>query len=104
VFPGPLADARKSAGELIPEFFRNANARWTPTALHRKSVRAGGQVHEPAIAAWEARVVTLADRHPPARAFEPADASSEWITALVHLSAEPDGPKRVVHHLRSAGI
>jgi len=103
-FSGSLADARKSARELIPQFFRNANARWTPAALHRKSVRSGGQIHEPAIAAWEARVVTVADRHPPGRVFEPADASSDWIKALVHLSAEPDGPKRVEHHLRSAGI
>jgi HTH-type transcriptional regulator/antitoxin HigA len=103
-FSGSLADARKSAGELIPQFFRHANARWTPTALHRKSVRAGGKVHEPAIAAWEARVVTIADRHPPARVFEPAAASSDWINVLVHLSAKPDGPKRVEHHLRSAGI
>jgi HTH-type transcriptional regulator/antitoxin HigA len=103
-FSGSLADARKFAGELIPQFFRNANAGWTPTALHRKSVRAGGQVHEPAIAAWEARVLTVADRHPPARVFEPANASSEWLNALVHLSAAPDGPKHVEHHLRSAGI
>jgi HTH-type transcriptional regulator / antitoxin HigA len=103
-FSGSLADARKSAGELIPQFFRHANALWTPIALHRKSVRAGGKVHEPAMAAWEARVVTIADRHPPARVFEPADASSDWIKVLVHLSAKPDGPKRVEHHLRSAGI
>jgi len=103
-FSGSLADARKSADELVPQFFRNANARWTPAALHRKSVRAGGQVHEPAIAAWEARVLTVADRHPPACVFHSAGASSEWIKVLVHLSAEPDGPKRVEDHLRSAGI
>ena len=63
-FSGSRADARKSGNELILQFFRNANAHWTPAALHRKSVRASGQVHEPAIAAWEARVLTVADRHP----------------------------------------
>lgn len=103
-FAGSLAEARKSAGELVPQFFHNANARWTPMALHRKSVRAGGQVHEPAIAAWEARVLTIADRQPPDQVFDRSCASSEWIKALVHLSAEPDGPKRVHDHLRSVGI
>jgi HTH-type transcriptional regulator/antitoxin HigA len=49
-------------------------------------------------------VLTIADRHPPACVFHPASASSEWIKALVHLSAEPDGPKRVGDHLRSVGI
>ncbi len=103
-FSGSLVDARKSAGELVPQFFRNANAHWTPAALHRKSVRAGGQVHEPAIAAWEARVLTVADRHPPACIFDPACGDSEWINVLVHLSVKPDGPKRVEDHLRLAGI
>ena len=103
-FSGSLADARKAAGELIPQFFRNAGAQWAPAALHRKSVRATGQVHEPAMAAWEARVLTVANRHPPARVFEPAGASPEWIKALVHLSAQPDGPKRVEDHLRSVGV
>jgi len=103
-FSGSLPEARKSAGALVPQFFRNAHSHWTPTALHRKSVRASGQVHEPAIAAWEARVLTVAGRCPPARAFEPANASAEWIKALVHLSAAPDGPKQVEDHLRAAGI
>lgn len=103
-FSGSLADARKSADVLIPQFFRNANAHRSPAALHRKSVRAGGQVHEPALAAWEARVLTVADCHPPTCVFGPTRANSEWVKALVHLSAEPDGPKRVEDHLRSAGI
>lgn len=103
-FSGTLAEARKSAGELVPQFFRNANADWAPAALHKKTMRASGQVHEPAIAAWEARVLTVADRHPPTRVFEPNRASNEWLKALVHLSAKADGPKHVEDHLRSVGI
>ena len=103
-FSGSLAEARKSADMLIPQFFRNANAAWMSVALHRKSVRTGSRVHEPAMAVWEARVLTIADRNPPACEFVPARATSEWINALVHLSAEPDGPKRVEDHLRIAGI
>lgn len=103
-FSGSLADARKAADELVPLFFRNANAHWAPSALHRKSVRASGQVHEPAIAAWEARVLTMADRQPPISMFQPESASPDWLKTLVQLSAEPDGPMRVEDHLRSIGI
>jgi HTH-type transcriptional regulator/antitoxin HigA len=103
-FPGSLAEARKAADELIPQFFRNSCVHLTPSALHRKSVRAGVRVHEPALAAWEARVITLADRRAPPKLFNSARASAEWINALVRLSAHPDGPKRVEDHLRAVGI
>lgn len=103
-FEGPLNAARKEADALVPAFFKNACASWSPMALHRKSIRANGKVHEPAIAAWEARVLTLADRYRPAERFEPAKATDAWLEHLVHLSAEPDGPKRVGGHLRSVGI
>lgn len=103
-FSGSLADARKSADTLIPQFFRNANSAWMSVALHRKSVRTGSRVHEPAMAVWEARILTIADRQAPTCVFAPARATPEWVKTLVHLSAEPDGPKRVEDHLRSAGI
>ncbi|MFL6844879.1 MAG: XRE family transcriptional regulator [Allosphingosinicella sp.] len=103
-FEGSLSAARKEASSLVQAFLKNACASWTPTALHRKSMRANGQVHEPAIAAWEARVLTLADRHRPAEQFVPAKATESWVEQLVYLSAEPDGPKRVGGHLRKVGI
>lgn len=103
-FDGTLSAARKDAAALVPRFFREAQAFGSPAALHRKSVRASGQVHEPAIAAWEARVLTLADRRAPDMAFDRSLASTAWVSALVHLSAAPDGPRHVEDHLRSIGI
>jgi HTH-type transcriptional regulator/antitoxin HigA len=103
-FQGSLTEARKSAAELVPHFFHSANAYWSPTALHRKSVRSNGVVHEAAIAAWEARVLTVADRQPPTISFNRDYATADWVSSLVHLSAQPDGPKRAVGHLRSIGI
>jgi HTH-type transcriptional regulator/antitoxin HigA len=103
-FAGSLNEARKSADILVPAFFREAMANWTPTALHRKSMRTSGSIHEPAMAAWEARVLMLADRHPPADPFVPEKATDMWLEQLVHLSAEPDGPRQVAGHLRSVGI
>lgn len=103
-FDGSLNEARKSADVLVPAFFREATANWTPSALHKKTIRASGKIHEPAIAAWEARVLMLAERHPPAEAFVPERVTDAWLERLVHLSAEPDGPRHVAGHLRSAGI
>ncbi len=103
-FAGSLAEARKAAPELVPAFLRGAQARYAAPALHRKSVRASGQVHEAAIAAWEARVRRLADRDPPEVRFDPAAITPEWLTGLVALTLEPDGPAKTVDYLRAIGI
>jgi HTH-type transcriptional regulator/antitoxin HigA len=103
-FPGTLSQARKAAGELVPAFLRSVSAQWAPAGLHRKSVRSNGKVHEAAIAAWEARVLSLADRSPPAITFDPTLATAEWLQKLVHLSADPIGPKKAAGHLGDIGI
>jgi HTH-type transcriptional regulator/antitoxin HigA len=103
-FSGSLSDARKSATQLLQDFFGAAHAGWSPAAMHRKSIRSSGQIHEPALAAWEARVLTLADRNPPERKFVASLASDDWVQGLVNLSAEPDGPRRVPAYLRTIGI
>ncbi len=102
-FSGTLADAKKAAPDLLPGYFLAAQSHWAPAALHRRSVRGSGKVHEPALAAWEARVRLLADKFPP-RPFCREAANTAWVKALVHLSAEPDGPRRVDAHLREIGI
>jgi HTH-type transcriptional regulator/antitoxin HigA len=103
-FEGSLAQAKKSAHTLIPAFFRTAQAHWTPTALHRKSVRSSAKVHESAIAAWEARILSIADRASPRTSFSRTLASQAWVDSLVRMSSEPDGPKLAVQHLRDIGI
>lgn len=103
-FSGTLPQARKVAGELIPAFLQGANSQYAPMALHRKSVRSSGQVHEAAIAAWEARVRALADRNPPERAFDRDLLSDEWVRGLVALSLADDGPQAAASYLREAGI
>lgn len=103
-FAGNLNDARKAADELIPAFLCGAHAQFAPMALHRKSVRSNGKVHEAAIAAWEARVRTLAERNPPARAFDADRISPDWLRGLVALSREIAGPQIAVDYLREVGI
>lgn len=103
-FSGTLSQARKAAGDLIPAFLQGAHSQFVPMALHRKSVRSSGQVHEAAIAAWEARVRTLADRIPPLRAFDRERLTDDWVRGLVALSLEDDGPRTAADYLRDAGI
>lgn len=103
-FSGTMAQARKSAGELVPAFLRGAHAQYAPMALHRKSVRSNGQVHEAAIAAWEARVRSLADRDPPECAFDRGRIGDAWLEGLTKLSLNPDGPAAAVKYLRAVGI
>lgn len=103
-FAGSMAEARKAAPELVPAFLRGAQSRFAPAALHRKSVRASGQVHEAAIAAWEARVRQLAERDPPETTFERDSIDDRWIAALVALTLDPEGPAKTVAQLRSIGV
>jgi len=103
-FPGTMAEARKAAADLVPAFLQGVGSRHAPAALHRKSVRASGQVHEASIAAWEARVRQLAERDPPAIPFDAAAIDDAWIAGLVALTLDPEGPAKVVDYLRAIGI
>lgn len=103
-FPGTMAQARKSADRLVPAFLRGGHGAFTPVALHRKSVRSGGAVHEAAFIAWEARVRHLAARNPPTAPFDRDAIDDAWLTGLVALTLDPQGPMRAVDYLRRIGI
>ncbi|MCA3758746.1 MAG: ImmA/IrrE family metallo-endopeptidase [Phenylobacterium sp.] len=103
-FSGTLSQAKKAAGDLIPAFLHGPHSQFRPMALHRKSVRSNGQVHEAAISAWEARVRTLADRNPPAQSFDRDRITADWVRGLVALSLDDRGPRLAVDYLRDAGI
>jgi len=103
-FDGSLTEARMAASELIPAFLRGGQARNTAFALHRKSVRASGQVHEAAITAWEARVRRLAERDAPTSVFSRERIDDAFVASLLALTLEADGPARAVEYLRGIGI
>jgi HTH-type transcriptional regulator/antitoxin HigA len=103
-FAGTPAQARKSAGTLIPTFLRHSQTRQSQMALHRRTVRAKGQVHEVAISAWEARVTYLADRNPPPCPFDRAHITGDWVKRLSNLSIDPMGPSKTSTVLRDVGI
>ena len=103
-FSGTLAQARKAAGDLISALLRGAHSEFAPMALHRKTVRANGHVHEAAVAAWEARVRTLAKRNPPKKIFDRNHLTDDWVRGLVALSVDEHGPRLAFEYLRDAGI
>lgn len=103
-FDGSLNQAKKAAPQLVPVFLKHAQAPRAFAGLHRKSVRANGQVHEAAIIAWEARVRQIAHRCPPEVRFEPDRIDASWLKALLALTLLADGPARAVDHLFAIGV
>ena len=103
-FPGTLAQAKKSLNDLMPAFLHGGHAHPAMAALHKKSVRSSGQVHEAAIAAWEARVRMVADRSPPPARFDRDAITDDWVRGLVALSTTAEGPQSAASYLRAIGI
>lgn len=103
-FSGTAAQARKAAETLVPSFFREAAYAWRPMALHRRSFRSRSNPQFAALAAWEARVCILAERHKPVSAFDPEAITSGWLEGLVRLSPYDDGLLRARRYLFDAGI
>jgi HTH-type transcriptional regulator/antitoxin HigA len=103
-FSGSLAEAKKSADVLLSTFFKPVVSHWAPAALHRKSVRTSAKVHEAAIAAWEARILSVAEKVPTRAEFNKDLVTDRWLEALVQLSADPRGPRVAVDFLSNVGI
>lgn len=103
-FEGTAAGARKSAAELVPSFFRSAAYDWSQNALHRRSVRAGSNPQQAALAAWEARVSILAERRAPPITFNYHVVDAGWLRELVALSPREDGPRAAAAYLYDAGV
>lgn len=103
-FSGTATQARKAAETLVPAFFREAAYTWKPMALHRRSVRSRSNPQFAALAAWEARVCILAERHKPVSAFNPEVVTLGWLEGLVRLSTHDDGVMRAQRYLFDAGV
>lgn len=103
-FAGTLAQAKKSLNNLMPAFLHGGHSHPAMAALHKKSVRSNGHVHEAAIAAWEARVRMVADRSPPQAPFDRDAITDDWVRGLVALSTAVDGLQSAAAYLRAIGI
>ncbi len=103
-FGGSLAEAKKAAADLVPNFFRMTGTNYAMAAMHRKSTRATAAIPEQSLLAWEARVSFLAERDPPSARFQRENISTAWLKSLVSASVLDDGPRRAIGILREIGI
>jgi HTH-type transcriptional regulator/antitoxin HigA len=103
-FSGTPLQAKKQAASLLPVFFKNAGMYGNQLALHRKSLRKGGEPDYVGLLAWEAHVRSIALGRHWLRPFTLSEFTDEWVRKLVQLSVHPDGPLRAVNTIHSLGV
>lgn len=96
-----MKEVRRNANELLADYFADSPVLRAP---RRRYARTNGPPHEPAIAAWEARVMQLAALDPPQSPFRPELVDRAWLRAHSRLSSIQGGAKRAKQHLREVGI
>lgn len=73
-------------------------------AFHRKTHRAGSEIDNYALHAWETRVIQQALLRPCETCFSISQINDGWLKSLVALSTSPEGPRLVKNHLCAVGI
>lgn len=101
-YGGSSFGTQDAAFRDLSEFFAQAYA--GVTSSRRRYARSIGAPHEPAISAWEARVMIRADAGPSARNSMPTLANENWLSTLVGFSRERDGARSAKQYLNQIGI
>lgn len=102
-FQGSLTDALRSAEELVIQFVTTAQLS-AVSRLHRQRVRAGSVMDQHALTAWHCRVILLARDLSVEPDYDPSVITTTWISNLVRLSRDPQGPALAKQFLEAAGI
>ncbi|GAI29951.1 unnamed protein product, partial [marine sediment metagenome] len=102
-FSGSLDEAVANSEELVEKFVTSSIDK-PVQAFARQRVRLGGHVNRYALIAWQCRVIILAQKQKVVRKYNKNVITKEWLTKLVHLSSEEDGPKKAFEYLRNSGI
>ncbi len=71
------------------------------SSRHTRSARAMDQY---ALAAWTARVITVASANLPKTRFAKENIDRDFLNSLVRLSVFPDGPRLACRYLRDQGV
>lgn len=90
--------------EAVKEYFLSAAGPQFATALHRKKVRSGNAPNQPALLAWQARVLEIARINNEAVSYPAFDFDERWLPDLVALTKHDDGPAQAKYFLESKGV
>ena len=94
----------KDLVESARSFFLEAAGPQFATALHRKKVRSGNAPNEYALLAWQARVLELARVGHAAGRLADFELKDEWLSELVSLTRDKNGPRKARELLWENGI
>lgn len=99
---GWVAPSTVNPIEAVLELIDDADENNVRAALLRTGLGTASWGDDLALAAWRARVASVARSTPIDADFDPFDVS--WIAELVRLSVLPDGPAKALDLVRSRGI
>jgi HTH-type transcriptional regulator/antitoxin HigA len=94
----------KDLVEAVRSYFLSAAGPQFVTALHRKKVRSGNPPNEFALLAWQARVLELARADHAAGRLGEFELNDEWLSELVSLTRDVQGPRKARDLLLQNGI
>jgi HTH-type transcriptional regulator / antitoxin HigA len=102
-FAGSLSAALANGEELAMMYVRQALPRRQP-ALLRQRASVGSTIDQPALLAWQCRILLLASGEKANVQFSRHLLTREWFEMLRKQSQYDDGPLRAREFLRRAGI
>jgi HTH-type transcriptional regulator / antitoxin HigA len=86
------------------DYFLSAAGPQFASAMHRKKVRSGSAPDEFALLAWQARVLQLAREDQATGRLPEFKLNDNWLSELVRLTRDQDGPRKARDLLRAHGI
>jgi len=98
-----LQDAVANAEELVRDFVENSLDNPIQSAA-RQRVRSGGIVDWYALLAWQCRIISLAKKNEKKSASKQKVITNKWLSELVYISIEEDGPKKAIDYLHGSGV
>lgn len=93
-----------NAAQAVKSYFLSAAGPQFATALHRKKVRSGNAPNQPALLAWQARILELARTNNEIVSYPSFEFDERWLPDLVALTLRDDGPAQAQYFLETKGV